>query len=578
MTLRRWLAPVFLICLVLAILIPLSPRYRPVPSDDPSVYLYVGQRVLDGGVPYRDAWDHKQPLAFLLYALGLLISQHSLWGMWLIELAGLLALALMGLWLAEKLAPRLVAVLAVSAGLLALVVLIWGYSLEELSLALQMITLAAFARLLTAPSEHSRWGYSLAIGVLTGVCFFLKQSLIAAGLTAGLVLVLRAMSRREWRSLISLAIMVGGAAAAGAGVLVYLLANHVMADYRDAAITFNLLYANLGPLERAKALLDALRYMVTVPGLLLGLALWVPAAWVTFRQAGPLLARWLRARRFALLMMGAGGLLVALSLAGDLTGGEPGLGLVQWLIILGGAALLLVGLADAQARVREPLAGWLAKAPLFAPDDLRAAFFPVGTLYFPITLVLLTLSGRTYVYYFIPLIPALMLLCALTGGLLARARIPGAIKIGALVVITAWLVFQPAWMVIGQYRAGPNPVPDVIAYIQSNTRADQTIMAWGKDTTYTYFMTDRKAPSRYFYQAAISLDAYNARSRASDQVLRDMQANPPALFLIPGGSVDAGCSLPASDIPNSTGRVYSFVCQNYTYVAVMDGLRVYRLK
>src|SRR5262245_32699608 len=35
---------------------------------DQGLYAYVGERVLDGGLPYRDAWDQKPPAIHYTYA------------------------------------------------------------------------------------------------------------------------------------------------------------------------------------------------------------------------------------------------------------------------------------------------------------------------------------------------------------------------------------------------------------------------------------------------------------------------------------------------------------------------------
>ena len=45
----------------------------------------MGKVILQGGMPYRDAFDHKGPLMYLINALGLLISPK--YGVWLLELA-----------------------------------------------------------------------------------------------------------------------------------------------------------------------------------------------------------------------------------------------------------------------------------------------------------------------------------------------------------------------------------------------------------------------------------------------------------------------------------------------------------
>ena len=48
------------------------------PGFDSSVYLYVAEGLLEGELPYRDRWDHKPPLIFLINVVGLLLA--DVWG------------------------------------------------------------------------------------------------------------------------------------------------------------------------------------------------------------------------------------------------------------------------------------------------------------------------------------------------------------------------------------------------------------------------------------------------------------------------------------------------------------------
>lgn len=53
-------------------------------GPDSSVFNYMARVILNGGMPYRDSFDHKGPLIYLIDALGLLIDQQN--GVWIIEL------------------------------------------------------------------------------------------------------------------------------------------------------------------------------------------------------------------------------------------------------------------------------------------------------------------------------------------------------------------------------------------------------------------------------------------------------------------------------------------------------------
>src|SRR3990170_1470442 len=63
MTNRLFLA---LACVLLAVRLP--SLVQPMGADQ-ALYAYVGERVLDGGVPYRDAWDQKPPAIHVAYAV-----------------------------------------------------------------------------------------------------------------------------------------------------------------------------------------------------------------------------------------------------------------------------------------------------------------------------------------------------------------------------------------------------------------------------------------------------------------------------------------------------------------------------
>lgn len=66
----RW---VFLALLVALIVLRLPSLAQPAGGDQ-GLYAYLGDRILDGEVPYRDAWDQKPPAVHLAYA--------AMWAAW----------------------------------------------------------------------------------------------------------------------------------------------------------------------------------------------------------------------------------------------------------------------------------------------------------------------------------------------------------------------------------------------------------------------------------------------------------------------------------------------------------------
>ena len=79
-----------LLCLSIAILVALSFEQCPVlgqnTGTDSSVFLYVGNMMLNGKFPYVDAFDHKGILLYFIQYIGLKFSGGSQTGVWLIEI------------------------------------------------------------------------------------------------------------------------------------------------------------------------------------------------------------------------------------------------------------------------------------------------------------------------------------------------------------------------------------------------------------------------------------------------------------------------------------------------------------
>ena len=585
---HRWLWPFLILFTVAGILLPLSPLFRPVPSDDPSVYLYVGQTLLDGGAPYQDAWDHKQPLAFFLYALALILSPASLWGIWVLELVMLSTAGVLAYLLLVKITRPAMSGLSVALGMFGLVPILWGYSIEELSLVFQVFILFAFARYLLASRNRTRAALAFSMGAAAGILFFLKQSLIAPALAVSLYLLIHLLMRWEARKLAHLASLAGGFLLICGLVGFYLWSQGAVESYISAAVTFNLGYAGLGLLERFNAVLDALEYMGSIPLLWLTFVLWITCSGVAFLQAGPTLARWIRSRyvRTALLLVGVG--LAVVSLGAELVGSQPGIGLAQRMALFA-SALLGISAALLGPGMRERLAVSLSNAPVLNHEGNsphpREALFYTAALLFPLILVLMTLSGRNYVYYFIAFAPFFLLAFGLVSRLLldllqgsAARRVFYALLAGVGLAV----IYNPALLLISGYQAQANPpLPPVIDYITARTTPDDAILAWGKDTTFVYFLSQRRAPSRYFYQAAIWQEAYNNRTGAARETLQDMRAHPPALFLIEGSRPDAEnptCPLPAGKKENTQEAIFAFVCERYELVDTADTFLIFALK
>jgi len=268
-----------LVLVSIAVLLPNHPAGRDV-AEDSGVFFYAAQRLLDGGAPYRDIWDHKPPGVYFVDAIGIAIGGQT--GVWLVQLASLIAAALVS----YRALSREFGVAAGVAGSLAWLVALPRLFLSDAAqtsfvefyaLPLQFGALLLFG----PPLTRSR---ALGIGALGGAALLLKPTLVGVVLAIGLVTLVR--SKRA--AVTPLVLIALGALVPLAIVALWAAGRGVLGEMLDQAVVYNRAYAGFAPLsDRIDAVLSGLR--LTLPS---GLAVVAVVAWlyaIASRRFSPML-------------------------------------------------------------------------------------------------------------------------------------------------------------------------------------------------------------------------------------------------------------------------------------------------
>src|SRR3989442_3226281 len=187
--------------LALIVLVPTAPAGR-VPSEDTGVFTYVARLFGDGGLPYRDAWDHKPPGVYLIDAVALAVA--GLWGLWAAEVVALAlaaiasyrALANAGLGGAAALTGTFAWVVALPR--LVLEVGVQTNFSELFALPLQLAALDLFAREEARP--RPTWRIA-AVRTLGGSALLLKPTVGAIWIAIALTLVVTRVRARHYSDL-----------------------------------------------------------------------------------------------------------------------------------------------------------------------------------------------------------------------------------------------------------------------------------------------------------------------------------------------------------------------------------------
>ena len=230
------------------------------------MFLYVARRIQEGGLPYRDVWDHKPPLIYYLDLAALWLAERGLPGLALVELAALVAAAWAGAWALHRSLGALAAIFGSVAWLALLAVTLdGGNKPEEYALPLQLGAVALYVSGANVARSRRRWA---AIGACAGLALLLKPTVL--GIWAA-ILIAEAIAAWRRRSLRAIATPVTSAVVGGLAVTLpvalYLMVAGVGADAFDQAVWFNFHYSQATLGERLVALLHGIG-MTSFSGLL----------------------------------------------------------------------------------------------------------------------------------------------------------------------------------------------------------------------------------------------------------------------------------------------------------------------
>jgi hypothetical protein len=245
----------------------LYPCLAYTPGRDSGVFLYIGQRILAGDIPYRDLWDHKPPLVFFINALGLVIGGGTEYGVRLLECVFFGGAVLLGYAALRK------AFGAIPAFLGSLVWLLefehvhdMGNMPEEYALPLKFGTLLILVFM--ARGKTCLFN-CLLLGFLTGLCFLLKQNQTAVGAAAVAVIAVQSIREMGLRDFsLRMGTIILGFAGAVLPAVWYLGSHGALADFWSSAFTFNFLYSATSAGNKLKFLMFGLHEVRIAPFIL----------------------------------------------------------------------------------------------------------------------------------------------------------------------------------------------------------------------------------------------------------------------------------------------------------------------
>lgn len=243
---KRWVPALFIAAtaaLLMCFVTQSSPLYPLNGWVDPQCYFTVGKSMAAGQVLYRDIFDHKGPLIYLLHAAASLVQRDGFLGVWLMQIGAAAAFLGASYRLLCLFGPRwacLASLPFLGAAAYASVSYVAGDSAEEWCMPLLAVCLYGLAKAcMERRPVGRRWAF--AAGAMGGCVLWIKYSMLGFFLIWGVAMLAMALRWNGPRA----ALEESGAVLAGAALatlpwVVYFGVNGAMDDWFTAYFYDNL--------------------------------------------------------------------------------------------------------------------------------------------------------------------------------------------------------------------------------------------------------------------------------------------------------------------------------------------------
>jgi len=262
-----------LACSGLIVLLPTSPINMPFTYRDSGVFLYIGWRILNGELPYRDVWDHKPPVIYYLNAFGLALADGSRWGVWLVEYVSLFLALAIGFSIIKNIFGSFPAIYSLLLWLLTLVYTFEGGNItSEYVLPLQFLALWLVYKADITSVQPWRW---FVLGLIGALAFFTKQTTIGIWIAILFVHMVTRLKDGQFKAwLREMAIILSGSLVVLVIIILFFGSQGSLTEFWDAVFRYNFYY----PLD--------IDFITRVKMILIGLTRLTKTGLIQFALAG----------------------------------------------------------------------------------------------------------------------------------------------------------------------------------------------------------------------------------------------------------------------------------------------------
>lgn len=240
---------VFILCLLT---LYSSPLYKGLPDIDSSVFQVMGKGMLEHKIIYRDLFDHKGPIVYIINAIAFIISNK--YGLFIIEFI-IFYIGTIFVYKTSRivLSKKLSIIVNLLYMLISFRYFYGGNYTEEYAITFMSIAMYFIIKILYN-KEIDKKIYWIIIGATFTINLLIKPTYISIWMAFGIVQLISSIKDKKIKELIkNIGYMIIGILIISVPIMLYLIINNAVSSFIDAYIDMNMKYSNSSILKRIKS-------------------------------------------------------------------------------------------------------------------------------------------------------------------------------------------------------------------------------------------------------------------------------------------------------------------------------------
>lgn len=243
---RQTVIPIiFLLLMTMVVSLNLSsnPFSNHLPRHDSSMFTYFGFAMNHGKIMYKDIFDHKGPLIFVLNYLGELFSTSNFAGIYIIEILSIFIFFYFSFKTARLWLPPLLALIPIVVQSIMLSIFIEGGNFtEEFALPFISFSIYQFVKFYKKNKIINYFEIFL-IGLSLGFVFLLRPNMITVWAVFSLTIILDLVFDKDYKFLFKIILsFTSGVILALLPFVIYMLKKRILSQAIFQSLTFNFKY------------------------------------------------------------------------------------------------------------------------------------------------------------------------------------------------------------------------------------------------------------------------------------------------------------------------------------------------